>query len=149
MALVMAAVTSIRSLRAQLRVPIDMKLAAVAEGPFAGKTLKTHHAYVTLLAGLESLEPFSARPPRSATAVAEGVTFHIPLAGVIDFAKERERLGRELAKAEADIAKIEAKVKNPDFLARAPEGQIAEAKVQHEAARGRRDELRKTLADLS
>ncbi|OGS00693.1 MAG: valine--tRNA ligase [Elusimicrobia bacterium RBG_16_66_12] len=149
MSLVMAAVSSIRSVRAQLRVPLDMKIAAVVEGPFAEKVLKTHRAYVTLLAGLESLEPFTARPPQSATAVAEGVTFFIPLAGIIDFAKERERLSKELAKAESDIVKIEAKVKNPDFLSRAPQAQISEAKAQREAACARRDQLKKTLEELS
>ena len=149
MSLLMGAVTSIRSLRAQLNVPLGLKIDAVCSGPFAQPLLTKHKAYATGLARLGSLELSSSRPAQSATAVAEGVTFFIPLAGVIDFAKERERLSKELAKAESDIVKIEAKVKNPDFLARAPQAQIEEARAQHEAASARRERLKETLAVLS
>ncbi len=146
---VMAAVTSIRSLRSQLNVPLSLKVKAVASGPFSEAILGKHRAYAMSLARLESLEPANGRPAQSATAVADGVTFYIPLAGVIDFDKERQRLVKDLAKAESDITKIEAKVKNPDFIARAPEAQIAEAKAQHEAASARRDQLKETIAVLS
>ena len=149
MALVMAAVSSIRSVRAQLRVPLDMKISAVVEGPFAEKVLKTHLAYVTLLAGLGSLEPFTTKPAQSATAVAEGVTFHIPLAGIIDFAQERERIAKEQAKAESDIAKCEAKLKNISAAPNVPADKLAEAQAQLAAVLARRDQLKKTLADLS
>ena len=102
------------------------------------------------LARLESLEPANGgRPAQSATAVADGVTFYIPLAGVIDFDKERQRLSKDLAKAESDIAKIEAKVGNPDFVAKAPQAQIDEARAQHAAARERADRLKETIAILS
>jgi valyl-tRNA synthetase len=149
MAQVMGAVTSMRSLRAQLNVPLSLKITASASGPFAEAILGKHRAYFSGLAGIETLSPFTERPAQSATAVADGVTFYVPLAGVIDFAKERERLAKELAKAESDIAKIEAKVKNPDFIARAPEAQIAEARGQHEAATARRERLKETLSVLS
>ena len=102
------------------------------------------------MARLESLEPANGgRPAQSATAVADGVTFYIPLAGVIDFDKERQRLSKDLAKAESDIAKIEAKVKNSDFMAKAPKAQIDEALAQHAAARERADHLKETIAVLS
>lgn len=149
MSLVKGAVTSIRSLRAQLNVPLGLKIDAVCSGPFAQALLTKHKAYATGLARLASLEPLAERPAQSATAVAEGVTFFIPLAGVIDFAKERERLSKELAKTESDLLKIEGKVNNPDFLTRAPQSQIEEAKAQHEAASTRRERLKQTLAVLA
>ena len=146
---VMGAVTAIRSLRAQLNVPLAMKIKAVAQGPFADKVLAEHRAYVSALAKLESIEPFAARPPQSATAVADGVTFYIPLAGVVDFAKERERLAKDLAKAEGDIEKCAAKLKNLSAAASAPAEKVAEAKEQHDAAVARRERLKETLAVLS
>ncbi len=150
MARVMAAVTSIRSLRSQLNVPPGLKIKAVAEGPFASDLIGKHRAYALLLAQLESLEPMNgARPDQSATAVADGVTFHIPLAGVVDFAKERERLNKDLAKAESDIEKCAAKLKNLSAAASAPADKVAEAKEQHDAAVTRRDRLKETIAVLS
>ncbi len=145
MARVMAAVTAIRSLRAQLGVPLSLKIAAVADGPFAPKILDEHRAYVGALAGLSAVAPFSSRPAQSATAVADGVTFYVPLAGVIDLDKERERLRKELARAEADIAKCSAKLKNLAAAAGAPPEKIAEAKAQAEAAASRKDQLERTL----
>ena len=82
---IMGAVTAIRSLRAQLNVPVDLSIKAVAQG----KLDERHHVYVSRLAKLESITSYTSRPPQSATAVADGVTFFIPLAGVVDFAKEK------------------------------------------------------------
>jgi valyl-tRNA synthetase len=150
MARVMGAVNSLRSLRSQLNVPLGLKINAVCSGPYAEELLGKHKPYVAALARLEALTPATAqRPPQSATAVADGVVFHVPLSGVIDFAKERERLTKDLAKAESDIVKIEGKVKNADFLARAPQAQIDEARAQHDAAVARRERLRETLAVLA
>ncbi len=144
------AVTSIRSLRAQLNVPLGLKIDAVATGPFSAAVLGEHRAYLTLLAKLETLEPAGAgRPPQSATAVADGVTFFVPLAGVIDFAKERERLTKDLVKAEGDIVKCEGKLKNLAAAPNVPAEKLAEAKDQHAAAVARRERLKETLAVLS
>ena len=150
MSQLMAAVTSIRSLRSQLNVPPGLKIKAVVDGPFAPALLGKHRAYAVLLAQLESLEPMNgARPAQSATAVAEGATFFIPLAGVIDFAKERERLAKDLAKAEGDIEKCEAKLRNLSAAASAPPEKVAEAKEQRDGALARRDRLKETVAILS
>ncbi len=150
MAKVMGAVTSIRSLRSQLNVPPGLKIRAVVEGPFAEALLGKHAAYAKLLANLESLEPMNGgKPAQSATAVADGATFHIPLAGVVDFAKERERLAKDLAKAESDIEKCAAKLKNLSSAANVPAEKVAEAKEQHDGAVARRDRLKETLAVLS
>ncbi|MEQ1918831.1 MAG: valine--tRNA ligase, partial [Elusimicrobiota bacterium] len=112
--------------------------------------LGKHRAYAVLLAQLESLEPMNgARPAQSATAVADGAVFHIPLAGVIDFAKERERLAKDLAKAEGDIEKCEAKLRNLSAAASAPPEKVAEAKEQRDGALARRDRLKETVAILS
>ncbi len=150
MSRVMSAVTSIRSLRSQLNVPPGLRIQAVAEGPFAPAVIGRHRAYAMALAQLESIEAVNGgRPPQSATAVADGVTFFIPLAGVIDFAKERERLAKDLAKAESDITKCAAKLKNLSAAASAPAETVAQAQEQHDAALARRDRLQETIAVLS
>jgi valyl-tRNA synthetase len=150
MSRVMSAVTSIRSLRSQLNVPPGLRIKAFAEGPFAGAVIGKHRAYAMSLAQLESIEPVNgARPSQSATAVADGVTFFIPLAGVIDFAKERERMAKDLVKADGDVDKCEAKLRNLSSAASAPAEKVAEAKEQRDAALARRDRLKETIAILS
>ncbi len=63
-------------------------------------------------------------------------TAALPLEGVIDMAAERKRLAREIDKADSDIAKMDAKLSNPQFMAKAKEEAIDEArerKVELEA----------------
>lgn len=55
------------------------------------------------------------------TAVAGNVVVMIPLAGIVDLDAERERLGKELATAQAERGRAIAQLGNEGFMARAPE----------------------------
>ncbi len=50
----------------------------------------------------------------------------LPVAEFIDVAKERARLAKEVEKARAEIAKVDAKLSNEAFLAKAPEDVVEE-----------------------
>jgi valyl-tRNA synthetase len=138
---VMELVTSLRSLRSQLNVSPAVKITVHGETAQEG--------YVKQLAGVEAFVKNGSRPAQSATAVAGGKTFYVPLAGLIDFAKERARLEKEAQKAEAEVAKIAQKAANPNFVARAPKEEVELAKQQHTAAEQRLARLKETLAVLS
>ena len=72
----------------------------------------------------------------------------LPLKGVIDFAAERARLGKEMAKADADIARVDAKLGNPNFVARAPEEVVEEEKEKREEAVARKAKIAEALERL-
>ncbi|MHB2026918.1 MAG: valine--tRNA ligase [Elusimicrobiota bacterium] len=151
---VMAIIGSIRALRAQLNVPPALKIRAVASGADAGKMdlILAHGDYIRALAKLETIEfarEDQPRMPQSATAVALGMAFFIPLAGVIDFAKERIRLEKELFKAESDIAKISAKVGNQNFIKHAQPDEVESARAQYDAAIIRKVKIEETLSAVS
>ncbi|HEV7395145.1 MAG TPA: valine--tRNA ligase [Pyrinomonadaceae bacterium] len=75
-------------------------------------------------------------PAASARAVlAGGAEVAIPLAGLIDFEQERQRLRKELEKLSAEGTKLEAQLANPQFVERAPAEKVSE--------------LRARLADIS
>ncbi|MDD5657455.1 MAG: valine--tRNA ligase [Elusimicrobia bacterium] len=153
MGVVMEAVTALRSLRAQLGLPPGLAVRVVAAGGSAAarELLRKRSAYVKALVRAEALSyaEEGVRPPFSATAVAAGMSFFVPLEGLIDFGQERERLRKELVKVEAELAKISAKINNPDFLARAPAAEVELSRSQHDAARQRHDRLKDTLRMLS
>ncbi|MFX8797726.1 hypothetical protein ABTM57_20610, partial [Acinetobacter baumannii] len=72
------------------------------------------------LARLEDAAVDGAVGQGAVQIVLDEATVVLPLADVIDIAKERERLAKEKAKAEAEIAKIDSRMANADFVAKAP-----------------------------
>ncbi len=149
MAVVMETVSALRSLRAQLNVPPGLKIRAVSAGGAAAtrELLSRRADYLQTLARLSEISHSEEgiRPPQSATAVAAGMSFFVPLQGVIDFDQERVRLKKEIAKAESDVSKLSAKIENKDFLARAPQSEVESARSQYDAARERQGRLKETL----
>jgi valyl-tRNA synthetase len=83
-----------------------------------------------------------------ATAVLEGVTAVVPLAGLFDVEAERARLGKQIADAEAEAARIEAKLSNEQFRAKAPEKIIATEQERLAAVQARLDGLRASMREL-
>jgi valyl-tRNA synthetase len=80
--------------------------------------------------------------------VVRGETVGLRLAGVIDLAAERARLAKEMAKCDADIARVEAKLGNPNFVARAPEEVVEEEKEKRDEARMRKAKIAEALQRL-
>ena len=60
--------------------------------------------------------------PRGALqTVVDGVTYAIPLDGLLDKTVERDRLNKEISKIEVEISKIDNKLSNHAFVSNAPE----------------------------
>jgi valyl-tRNA synthetase len=72
----------------------------------------------------------------------------LPLKGVIDFSAEKARLDKELAKAEADIKRVDAKLGNEKFVANAPEEIVEEEKEKRDAAVTRKTKILEALQRL-
>ena len=70
------------------------------------------------------------------------------LKGVIDLAAEAARLAKEMAKADADIARVDAKLNNANFVARAPEEVVEEEKEKREEAQARKAKIAEAMERL-
>jgi len=80
--------------------------------------------------------------------IVRGETVLLPLAGLVDFAAEQARLGKELEKAASDIARVDAKLSNPKFVANAPEEVVEGEREKREEAELRRQKLDQALQRL-
>ena len=100
------------------------------------------------LARLSSLSVAKAVPPGSIQLVVRGEVAALPLKGVIDFAAEEARLGKELGRVDSDIARVDAKLNNPKFMQNAAEDAVEEAREKREEAEGRRAKILEALARL-
>jgi len=77
-----------------------------------------------------------------------GEVAELPLKGVIDVGAEIARLEKEMSKVEADIARVDAKLGNANFVARAPEEVVEEEKEKREEALARQQKITEALERL-
>jgi valyl-tRNA synthetase len=121
-------VQGVRSIRSEMNVPPAAKIALVLKDASAETKLRldTHAPVIATLARLSSTETATAIPAGSAQFVIGEAVAALPLGDVIDFAKERARLEKELKKAQDEIARFEAKLGNEQFVSRAPEEVLQE-----------------------
>jgi valyl-tRNA synthetase len=128
-------VTSVRAMRAEMNIPPGPLLTMLLRdaGAAARTRLEKFGDLVKRLARAEKIEVTNAEPPRgSAQIVLDEATMFVPLAGVIDIAQERARLKKELDKAKAEAEKIEKKLGNGQFLAKANPEVVAEQRQKLE-----------------
>jgi valyl-tRNA synthetase len=81
--------------------------------------------------------------------VVDEATLILPLAGVIDVAKEQARLTREIDRLGDEIAKLDAKLSNEGFLAKAPEDVVVEQRERRDEALQAKAKLGDALARLA
>ena len=123
-------VSEIRSVRTEMSVPAGAKIPLVLVG--ADKALKSraerNDETIKRLARLDSIT-FEKTAPKSAALIVTGeTTAALPLSGIIDMQAEKKRLEKAIEAASSDLAKMDAKLTNPNFIERAKEEAIEEAK---------------------
>jgi valyl-tRNA synthetase len=143
-------VTAIRSVRVEMNIPTATMLPLVLANASPQTLLRARHwsEFVQRLARVADIS-FAETAPRGAVQlVVRGEVAALPLAGVIDLAAERARLAREIAKCDADIARVDSKLGNPNFLARAPEELVEEEKEKRDEAEARKAKIAEALGRL-
>ena len=76
-------------------------------------------------------------------------TIHMPLEGLIDVAAERERLSKELGKAEDELKKVNAKLSNENFVSRASPEIVTEHRDRQSQWKARVEELGRMIDNLA
>jgi valyl-tRNA synthetase len=115
-------ISEVRSVRSEMNVPAGAKVPLVLVG--AGKALRArvdrHEETIERLARLDDISFAKAAPKGSAQIVLGETVAALPLAGVIDMGAERARLEREVDRCRSEIGKVDAKLANASFVAKAP-----------------------------
>ncbi len=127
---VIGLIEEIRSARTQMHVPVGLKLDIVATdmGDSAKAAFARNEVLIKRLARIETLT-HGAAPKGSISLAVEGASFALPLDGVIDVAEEKARLAKAMEKLAKEIGGLAGRLKNPAFVASAPEEVVEEVRA--------------------
>ncbi|MEV3340309.1 valine--tRNA ligase [Paenibacillus larvae] len=152
MVLLMDLIRAVRNIRAEVNVPMSKKIELLIK-PSDAENLNILHKneeYVRRFCNTSVLEISEAlaSPDKAMTAVVTGAELFLPLAGLIDIAQEIARLEKELQTLHGEVARIEKKLANEGFMAKAPEKVIEEEKAKLADYSEKRDKVIARLAEL-
>jgi len=144
-------ISDIRSARAELNVPAAAKLRLLVIGAddTTRKRLDTHRAAIERLARIEGVEAAPAAPKAALQLVVGEATYALPVGEVIDLEAEGARLRKEIKKLGDEVGKIDAKLGNAAFVAKAPEEVVEEQRERRIQAERTRARLSTALDRLS
>jgi valyl-tRNA synthetase len=143
-------ITAIRSVRVEMNIPAATMLPLVLANASPQTAIRARHwsEFIQRLARIAEISFADAPPQGAVQLVVRGDVAALPLKGVIDLDAERARLAKEMAKCDADIARVDAKLNNPNFVARAPEEVVEEEKEKREEAVVRKAKIAEALQRL-
>ncbi|MCS6778846.1 MAG: valine--tRNA ligase [Geminicoccaceae bacterium] len=142
----------IRAARSELNVPPAAKLRLLQHGasPETLARLERHRDAFARLARVDSIELEDRPVPKQAiVVVVDETTFALPVGEVVDLERERQRLGREIAKTEGEIAKLQGRLEDASFLARAPAEVVEESRERLAELAAARARLATALARIA
>ena len=144
-------VKGVRSIRAEMNVPPGARVALLVKdaSPQSRERLARNLSVIQQLARLERAEIGDTFPKGTAQFVLGEATIGLPLGDVIDFAKERTRLEKELKRAEDEMARFDSKLSNEQFVSRAPEDVLAEQREKRSEAAAMAARLKEAIARLA
>ena len=130
-------ISEVRAVRAEMNVPpaAIVPLAVRDADAISRKRLDTHEALISRLARVKRHSDSGDGDAAGTLQILLGeATFLLPLADVIDISAERGRLERELEKARQELTKIDRKLGNEQFIAKAPVEVVEENRERREEA---------------
>ena len=142
-------IVALRTVRAEHDLPRGLQLSAELRTDDASSRSmleRERRAIETLCrASVDVANDTAPLPERSAITVAGPVRVIVPLEGLVDPEKERERLGRELKKVEKDLAVVTKKLSNANFVDRAPAEVVQTERERLTSLTDKRDKLQAAL----
>ena len=145
-------VRAIRGLRAEFRIQTGQPLEAIVDSPELGAVIEAEEGAIKALARVAPLTvaaPTPAAEPgdRVLLVLASG-TVTVPLGGLVDLGRERERLNGELEELDSNRIRLEGRLKDEQFLARAPEDVVERERQRLATAEERRTRITEILSRI-
>ncbi len=144
--LLKAIINACRTLRGEMKLSPAERVPLLIEGD--DTRLADFSSYLLTLARLSAVDILPGGLPDTDAPVAIVSEFRLMLKIEVDVAAERERLGKEVLRLEAEISKARTKLDNPDFIQRAPEKVVLQEKDRLAAFSATLEKLNEQLHKL-
>ncbi|MBI3651565.1 MAG: valine--tRNA ligase [Acidobacteria bacterium] len=145
-------ITKVRNIRSEVNVPQSSKvnLYLSTADDTAKQVINNNIENIKRLGRVEEIRLADTLPTIEASArgIVAGVDLLIPLAGLIDFAKERERIGKEISKRDNEAQGLATKLNNPSFVERASTDVVQQARERHAELVAELEKLKGSLKTL-
>jgi valyl-tRNA synthetase len=152
MSLLMEVIRSVRNTRAEMNVPPSrpVTLLIKAKDAVTEDLLKRGESYIVRFCNPETLTIGTdvAAPEKAVSNVVTGAELFLPLAGLIDIDSEIARLEKEAKKLDGEVERIEKKLGNEGFVAKAPADVITTEKAKLADYQEKREKVLARIADL-
>ncbi|MHA7962525.1 valine--tRNA ligase [Paenibacillus sp. CAU 1782] len=152
MELLMDMIRSVRNIRAEVNVPMSKKVELLIKPVGDGEEaiLKRNEVFIQRFCGTSLLEIDTAiaAPDKAMTAILTGAELYLPLAGLIDIAQEVARLEKERDHLNAEVQRVEKKLANEGFVAKAPAKVIEEERAKMNDYAEKRDKVLARISEL-
>jgi valyl-tRNA synthetase len=127
-----------------------LKLYVTTTDPQTRDLVSENSDQIKRLARIEEIIISDTLPALEAPArdIVAGMEIAVPLGGLIDFEKERERIVKEMTKKENEARGLATRLDNVSFMERAPREVVQEARGRHEGLIAEIEKLRATLGSL-
>ena len=152
MRLAIEVITAIRNLRSQMNVAPAQKVnvSLISIDKKTGKALEEVSGYIVNLARLENLNLQAERlkEKKGISAIVRDVRIHLELEGLIDIDKEAERINKEISGLSASLKAKKSRLKNRDFLRKAPADVVEKEKESLSCGKGKLADLTRIINEL-
>jgi len=148
---VIAVIDNVRSARAQVNVPAGAQVPmVVTQIDAAGQAYwDRNEALIKRFARIDSLTAMDEAPKGSIAIAAPGASFGLPLAEIIDVAKEKARLEKTLGKLAKELGGLRGRLNNPKFADSAPAEVIAETRANLAAREEEKAKIKEAFERLA
>ena len=145
---IMEAIRAIRNRRAEMNVPPKKKAAVYVETAYED-TFRAGIPYIQRLASASDVVIGKDLPTEGAVnVVTPDAKIYIPMAELVDFAAEKERLQKEKDKTQKDLDFFLKKLSNPGFVNKAPAAVVEKDKASAEKLKKKIAKLEESISKL-
>jgi valyl-tRNA synthetase len=152
MNLLMDTIRAVRNIRAETGVTPGKKIELLLKpsGEAEEQIIRRNEAYIRRFCNTASftMDRGLVPPEKAMTAIVTGAELYLPLAGLIDIDQEIARLEKELAHLNAEVERVEKKLANPGYIAKAPAHVVEQERAKGRDYAEKRDKVLARIAEL-